>query len=554
MVDATDTRRSLLSDRIAAARITDVHFHRASYGLLLAVAALTAFTLLDYGVTWDEQVHKIYGDFVMEWYRSLFRDTAALRPVQHANMFIYGGLFEILAHLIGPLLPLGLYEGRHLVTAAFGILGLAIAYRLGAHLGGAKAGFLSALALSLTPVFYGQMFFNFKDIPFASLYLLALYFSFLVYDALPHVPKRLLLACGVAIGLALGVRVAGVLLLGYLGLLGLAWLLIEGFKGETAFSRRTLTLILPVGTAVGIIAALAWLVMLIWWPWAQVSPFANPLRALQLTLYFSDWFGTVFFDGRTFPVAELPRSYLPTWIAISLPEFYFIALAVGAALAAQALVGRQYSRERCLQFVKIGALIIAALLPLATAVIRHSIVFDGMRHFLFVLPPLAVLAGVSVAHFLAVPRFAVPLKAAVALALAFSAAVTVFDLVRLHPYQYVYFNRLVAGGAEAGARRFETDYWGLSYKEGVDWLIDNYRPDTSNPIGVANCSLPLLTGYYLDNAPAAKGRFVSVLPSQRPRIFMATTRFSCQNSRAGRVLHVVERAGVPLLYIKELPP
>src|SRR5439155_15365409 len=108
---------------------------------------------------------------------------------------------------------------RHLVTALSGLLAIAVAYRLGAHLSGPAAGFFSALFLALTPVFYGHMFINPKDIPFAALYLLALYCFMLTYDALPRVPRRLLIASGVAAGLTMGVRVGGIVLLGYLGLL-----------------------------------------------------------------------------------------------------------------------------------------------------------------------------------------------------------------------------------------------------------------------------------------------------------------------------------------------
>ena len=46
----------------------------------------------------------------------------------------------------------------------------------------------------------------------------------------------------------------------------------------------------------------------------------------------------------------------------------------------------------------------------------------------------------------------------------------------LHPYEYTYFNRLVAGGMEQANQRFEMEYWGTSFLEAADWLNEYYRP------------------------------------------------------------------------------
>ncbi|MBI4213721.1 MAG: hypothetical protein HY534_05360 [Chloroflexi bacterium] len=523
----------------------------AFFGLLGALSVVALGTFLHYGMAWDEEVHRLEGDMVVRWYTSFFQNASALT---FYNMFNYGGLFEIVSYLMRGVLPFGLYEGRHLTTVAFGLLGIGSAYVLATHLAGAKAGFLAALFLTLTPAFYGHMFFNFKDVPFASLHLLSLYCIFRMFDAWPNPSRRLVIVSALAIGSTLGIRVGGVLLFGYLGLLAASWLLIAGATERKLMAPGRMDDIKRIAVSVVSIAALAWVVMLIWWPWAQSSPIANPLRALASTLYFSDWFGTVFFEGRTYPVAQLPWIYLPTWVAISLPEFFFVTLGAGAVLAGRALSRGPRDRSHLSRWAKIAILLFAGIFPVATAVTRDSIVYDGLRQFLFVVPPLAVVAGVAMAGLLDSRHVTQPLKAALALAVGVSAIVTVADLARLHPYEYVYFNRLVAGGEVAGARRFETDYWGLSYKEGVDWLLANYRPNSPEPVRVANCSRPILTSYFLGKTAEARQRFVSVLPNQDPQVFLTTTRFNCQNNWGGKTLHVVERAGVPLLYVKELSP
>ena len=77
-------------------------------------------------------------------------------------------------------------------------------------------------------------------------------------------------------------------------------------------------------------------------------------------------------------------------------------------------------------------------------------------------------------------------------------ALTVRDMVLLHPYQYVYFNRAVIGGLPGAAKRFDTDYWGASYKEGVRWLVDQAPdPPSARRLKVASCSHSESTSYFL---------------------------------------------------------
>ena len=202
-------------------------------------------------------------------------------------------------------------------------------------------------------------------------------------------------------------------------------------------------------------------------------------------------------------------------------------------------------------FTALLALTVAV--PVASVLWSHPILYDGIRHVLFVIPPLAVLAGVTVASFVAWarPRWA---RVAVAAALTASVVVTAADMWRLHPYESVYFNRSVAGGLHGAFGRFETDYWGQSYKEGVEWLAANYERAKPGRTRVANCNTPFLTGYYLEQSADRRARFESVGLDEAPDVVLATTRWSCPEKIAGRVLHVVTRADTPLCYVIEVDP
>ena len=47
-------------------------------------------------------------------------------------------------------------------------------------------------------------------------------------------------------------------------------------------------------------------------------------------------------------------------------------------------------------------------------------------------------------------------------------------MINNHPYQYVYFNKLIRNVA---AKNFELDYLTASYKTNYDFLIENEKKD-----------------------------------------------------------------------------
>ena len=484
----------------------------------------------------------IYGEAIIKWYSSHFQDPLALN---YFNLYLYGGFFEVIAQLATRIFPFGLFETRHLINAAFGLLAIAYAYKCGTQLSSPLGGFLSALFLALTPVFYGHFFNNPKDLPFASLFLVSLHYLFRVYNALPRFPKKLIVKLGLSIGLTMGIRVGGIVLLGYLLVFCLAWLV-----SRYALKLLPLEALLREGKSIGMAVlytlVVTWAVMLVWWPWALLSPIDNPVRALQETAKFQ-FNVSSFFNGHTYPASQLPWTYVPVWLAVSLPEFYFVSLLVGLAFTTIWLSRFQKTPAYLDRAIKLSLLVFAFCFPIVSSIILRSTNYDGLRHFLFVIPPLALLAGVSLEHLF---RTAVSarLKTAISVVVAVSLMATIVDMVQLHPYQSIYFNRIIAGGVKGGAARFETDYGGSSYKEGAEWVIQNYHQNSPGRTLIANCAVPFLTSYYFNNSEV-KDRFITVFQNQNPQIFLANTRFDCQNTVKGKVLHVVERKGVPLLYV-----
>src|SRR5256714_2833853 len=184
--------------------------------LLAAAGILVLVTFADYGVTGDEDVHNWYGYFALDYYLSLFTDERALNWL---NLYNYGAAFDMIAAALNKFSPLGVYETRHLLNGFVGLVGLLGCWKLGRVLGGARTGFIALLFLLLTPNYYGQMFNNPKDIPFAVGIIWSTYYMVRIAPTLPRPPLGLTVKLGAAIGMTMGVRIGGLLLMCYLGLL-----------------------------------------------------------------------------------------------------------------------------------------------------------------------------------------------------------------------------------------------------------------------------------------------------------------------------------------------
>jgi hypothetical protein len=515
----------------------DFLWERLSFGLVLLATVLALITFRDYGVTWDEDAHNWYGNFVLDYYLSLFTDRSALH---WRDLYNYGAIFDTVAAALNRVSPIGIYETRHLLNALVGILGLVGCCKLGQAMGGARVGFLAALFLLLTPNYYGQMFNNPKDIPFAVGVVWATYYMVRIVPGLPRPPRHLLIKLGAAIGMTMGVRIGGLLLLCYAGLLlsldGMwraiaarrAFLLIEG--AWAAFWR----VLLPV-------SLLAYAVMLLFWPWGQTDPIENPLRALTFFSHQTFPFSTLF-AGRFVPASNLPWIYLPTYIVLALPELVLFLLLCTPILAAAFVLGnrRQFSREATLAHFILG---FGIVFPVAFAVAIRAVLFDGMRHFIFVLPLIAVAAALAAdqayAHMARLPYWR-----PICVTLIIYGVAHISIMVMLHPDQYIYYNAFV-GGVGGAQRKFKLDYWANSYAEAAqgleNYLRSLYGPDFDDrEFTVAVCGPPISADYYFP----ANFRFTR--QRSQADFFIAFTKDNCDHTLPGRPVYRVERMGAVL--------
>jgi hypothetical protein len=425
------------------------------------VGVLALLTFRDYGLSWDDYAHAEYGELLLKLYASGFSDQRALSWV---NLYYYGGGFDFLAALAAKLLPFTLFETRRLIGAAVGIVGLLVTWRIGRRTGGPLAGLMALALLAACPLYYGHMFMNPKDSPFAVAMAIFLLGAVRALEQYPRVSLATGSLVGIGFGLAFGSRIMGAF--GLIAALP-AMALIFTVEARAAGIRTAAVRLGHFLLALLPFMVLAYAMMALIWPWSVVDPL-NPFRAAE---YFSHFFEKPWqelFEGHLVSVPDMPRAYVPTLFALKLPVILSVlgfGGAVGALLAAFA-GGSALNRRAVFLLIAL-----AALLPLATTIALRPAMYNGIRHFVFVLPPLAVLGGLAGAFVvrLAPQRWrSVPIMAGIVFMAGIGAPVV--EMARLHPYEYTHFN-LLSGGVARARDRFMLDYWGLSLKQASQALL-----------------------------------------------------------------------------------
>ena len=186
------------------------------------------------------------------------------------------------------MLPFSLFETRRLVGAAVGILGLFVTWRLGRRIGGPLGGLSALVLLAACPLYYGHMFMNAKDAPFAAAMAVLVLGLTRAFDEYPKPDVRTVVLAGVGLGLAFGSRV----LAGIAAPCALAALLFivamesraTGWKHAAHRCGKFLWTLLPA-------LVLGYLIMGLLWPWSVRSPL-NPLHAAEYFDTFSKSRGT----------------------------------------------------------------------------------------------------------------------------------------------------------------------------------------------------------------------------------------------------------------------
>ena len=438
-----------------------IPFPALALAVCLLFAAVGVAVADDYGITRDEpqqrRIAKQNAAYIMG-------DGDALP--QDDNRF-YGIAFELPLLLVERILGLkdsrDIYLSRHLLTHLFFIAGGfccgLLAWRM---FNNRWLALLAMLLFLLHPRLYAHSFFNSKDIPFAVMFVIALY---LTHRAFRRDNPGAFVLLGLVLGLAVNMRPFALLLLpAVLAMRGLDFWLATG--GDV---RRNIMLTAGSFTAAALLAIYA----------SQPFYWENPLR-------FVDGLQTLsrhptplenLFQGRIAWSDAVPPDFIPVWFGITAPPATLLLGIAGIATVCWwgfRAPGRVWRNgELRFLFLLLGCF----ALPIVVAIVLQSHIYDGWRHMHFLWAPFCLLAAAAL-HRLPRPgrrKLNQTLRMAGYGLAAAGLGGAGYAIVSLHPHQQIYFNPLAArAGPDQLRQQYDMDYWRTAQLQGLEFLLERY--------------------------------------------------------------------------------
>lgn len=511
---------------------------------------LGAWLVADYGVSWDEPVDHLNGLVSLKHVATLVApEWAARQPLLQQVPPLagyvdndHGVLFELPLALLHTLLPNDLptyYLWRHMATFLVCVGGIWALYRLALlRFQNQYAALFTALLLVLSPRMFAESFYNAKDLVFLAAFTLGMY-TLARLLARPTLGRALV--HGLATAAALDIRILGSMLVPFtLTLLALEAALPthQGLSRARLGAVGAAYLLSTVGAGIA------------GWPYLWAAPLDNFLQAFEAMRQFR-WQGKVLYLGEYESAQTLPWHYAPVWLLVTTPFAYTLG-ALGGLLLHTRQLFRQPRAVLGTYAGRLDLLFCGWLLgPLMLVIGLHSVLYDGWRHLYFVYPALLLLAmgggwrlwqwGQQTAQR---QRVALTVAGLVALEM----AVTAVRMGRMHPQQQVYFSFLPTHKIE---QWFERDYWGLSYRQGLEYLARTYPqgpilvdPQHLAPFENNRALLPAADRQRFVFSETAPGRFLILdYRSQAGTVVTPT----------GWEVYRVTADGLPILAICQVP-
>ena len=453
----------------AARRLATVH-----WGLLAACVLFLlvgAVVVDDYGITPDEWAQQQIGKAALDYIAG--DGERALDQVHSAHDRYYGTVFEVPLVLVGRALGLDSWRdvllSRHILTHLFFVVGGVFCYLLVLRMFGNRLLALAAMVLFLLhPRLYAHSFFNSKDIPFAAMFMVALY---LTHRAFRRETLGAFLLCGVGVGLLVNLRVMG---LGLFAAVLVLWALDLFLAGGAGERRR----VLLAGVAFALGAVLTYYATL---PGLWTDPGRFP-EVIDATARHINATGNLFRGEWLYSPDGPPFEYFPVWIGITTPPVVLLFAVIGMASLFWRGARRPWAvwSKGELRFAALMLVLFAT--PIIAVFAIGANVYNGWRQVYFLYAPLVLLMFLGF-HWIMASRGRWMKTGMYALAVT-SVAVTIVSTVRIHPFQSEYFNTLVDRNDQDWlVSQYDVDYWGVTRIKLVKDILEDHedilksRPD-----------------------------------------------------------------------------
>lgn len=479
-----------------------------------ALLLLGLFCFRDYGLPWDDPKQRWIGT---ENLKIAVQEKSELPEVQEQY---YGPAYEILLVAAEKILRIEkdtekVFLMRHLAIFLTFVFSGYFFFRLAERLlGNWQAGLTAASFLIFSPRIFADAFYNSKDIGFLAAFILVFYTLQKLFHKKTTAAALLhALTCAVLID----IRIAGVLAVAFT---------VIGLTIRRDF--KPLFIFLPATFALAVL----------FWPAAWHSPASHFLEAFKAMQHYN-WGGTVLYFGEYLKGDQIPWHYIPVWIGITTPLPYLLFFGLG--LFAWRRHFKSFTAEPLYLLI-----LLWLFLPLFWVIRSKTTLYDGWRQFYFIYPPLILIAAAGFGELASQLKRRVFIWGILALTLLPTAAI----MFKIHPYQNLYFNRLAGKNLSEIKMKFDLDYWGLSYRKGLEFLL-KYTDAREIKVHPGNYA-----GDINERLLSAKDqeRLIFVRSMDEADYFIGNYRWHKEDYPFSREIYSVSVSGAKILAVYQLSP
>ena len=479
----------------------------------------------DYGIAWDDH-------FQIE----IAKQTYEYVIGQNNDLFSNGGRFFGSAAELPLLAIQSLSDSfnnqviiRHLIIHFYFLFSLYIFFNLLLKIYKSfNLALLGVLFLYLNPIIFAHSFFNSKDLPFLATFIISLYTMWLFINNSNKL--KIVLLHSFITAFLIDIRLLGLLI----PALTVSLILMHGLS-KLKFKSYIKPIIIYGIVTIGLIYT--------FWPvlWPNPKLFINSI--IKMASYPSS--NVNLFLGNTSLSQSNPWYYLPLWIGVSMPIYITILYLVGVSSSIIYIYTNNSKIFEKETLITISLISIPIDLWVLFLVLKPTF-YDGWRH-LFFLSPLIIIGALSgFKYLLTIFKNKRYFVSTIKLGLTISIFYIMIRMIILHPYQQVYLNSFVSKQPEAIRKNWEMDYWGLSYKEGFEKLLEI---DSSNTIKVKAANISAIDNWKLANSTDPRSILVDDI--KQADYFITNYRFH-PNDYPYKEVFSIKRQGSRILSIFSL--
>jgi hypothetical protein len=331
-----------------------------------------------------------------------------------------------------------------------------------------KLGLLGSVFLVLSPRIFVDSFYNPKDLPFLSAFIISI---FTIHGFIENKNIKFALLHGLATGFAMSIRIIGIMI-PFFTILFLIFDLILKKKQEKVI-KELQTLRVLKNLLIYICATL--IIFLLLMPALIPDPIDNFITIIKTMSdfpyhqYIGLYMGKIIYDS------TIPWHYLLINIAIMTPIAYIVLFFIGLVY----FISR--FRKNLINFYRENKYIIIAILwffiPVLYVILLSSNLYNGWRHMYFIYPAFLIIAlnGLNFIFSLSQKkiktRWCTLAGFILTVLLSFNLIFIAQIMIRQHPYQYTYYNIFAGKNLAEVKEKFLIDYWGLSFKVGLEYIL-----------------------------------------------------------------------------------